>query len=147
MIPFSPPDISQDEIDEVVDTLKSGWITTGPKTRQLEANLAEFVGVNKVACQGSATAALECGLRLLDIGEGDEVITSAYTYTASASAICHVGATPVLCDVAPGSFEMNYDVLPQLVTERTKAVIPVDIAGRMVDYDRLAKALEGVSDT
>ena len=146
MIPFSPPDISQDEIDEVVDTLKSGWITTGPKTKQLEAKLAEFIGVGRLACLASATAALECGLRLLDIGEGDEVITSAYTYTASASAICHVGATPVLCDVAPGSFEMDYDALPQLVTERTKAVIPIDIAGRMADYDRLANALESVAD-
>lgn len=146
MIPFSPPDISQDEIDEVIDTLKSGWITTGPKTKQLEAELAAFIGVNKVACLGSATAALECGLRLLGIGEGDEVVTSAYTYTASASAICHVGATPVLCDVMPGSFEMDYGRLPQLVNERTKAVIPVDIAGRMVDYDALGEALASVAD-
>ena len=145
MIPFSPPDISQDEIDEVVDTLKSGWITTGPKTKQLESDLAEFVGTGKVACLGSATAALECALRLLGIGLGDEVITSAYTYTASASSICHVGATPVLCDVAPDSFEMDYAQLPSLVTERTKAVIPVDIAGRMVDYDSLRAALDSVS--
>ncbi len=141
MIPFSPPDITQEEIDEVVDTLKSGWITTGPKTKKLESELAEFVGTNKVACLGSATAALECGLRLLGVGPGDEVITSAYTYTASASAICHVGAKPVLCDVAPGSYEMDYAALPALVTQRTKAVIPVDIAGRMVDYDALAGAL------
>lgn len=142
MIPFSPPDISQDEIDEVVDTLRSGWITTGPKTKQLENDLAGFVGTGKVACLGSATAALECALRLLGIGPGDEVITSAYTYTASASSICHVGATPVLCDVAPDSFEMDYAQLPALVSERTKAVIPVDIAGRMVDYDRLYAALD-----
>lgn len=140
-ISFSPPDISQAEIDEVAEALKSGWITTGPRTKQLERDLADFVGTNRVACLGSATAALECGLRLLGIGPGDEVITSAYTYTASASCICHVGATPVLCDVAPNSFEMDYDRLPELVTENTRAVIPVDIAGRMVDYDRLFAAL------
>ncbi len=145
MIPFSPPDITQAEIDEVVDTLRSGWITTGPKTKQLERELADFVGTDKVACLASATAALECGLRLLGIGQGDEVITSAYTYTASASCICHVGATPVLCDVAPDSFEMDYEKLPDLVTERTRAVIPVDYAGRMVDYEKLAAALSRVS--
>ena len=145
MIPFSPPDITQEEIDEVVDTLRSGWITTGPKTKRLEAGLADFVGTSKVACLSSATAALECGLRLLGVGPGDEVITSAYTYTASASCICHVGATPVLCDVAPGSYEMDYERLASLVTKRTKAVIPVDIAGRMVDYDRLFDALDDVA--
>ena len=145
MIPFSPPDITQDEIDEVVDALRSGWITTGPKTKQLEADLAAFCGTPKVACLGSATAALECGLRLLGVGPGDEVVTSAYTYTASASAICHVGARPVLCDVAPGSFEMDYDRLGALVTEKTRAVIPVDVAGRMVDYDRLFAALDGAA--
>lgn len=145
MIPFSPPDITQDEIDEVVDTLKSGWITTGPKTKQLERDLAQFVGTGKVACLGSATAALECALRLLGIGPGDEVITSAYTYTASASAICHVGAIPVLCDVAPDSFEMDYERLSDLVTNKTKAIIPVDIAGRMVDYDSLGEALDAAS--
>ena len=143
MIPFSPPDITQAEIDEVVDTLKSGWITTGPKTKQLESDLASFVGTNKVACLGSGTAALECALRLLGIGPGDEVITSAYTYTASASSICHVGATPVLCDVAPDSFEMDYGRIASLVTKKTKAVIPVDLGGRMVDYDSLRDALEG----
>lgn len=141
-IPFSPPDITQAEIDEVVDTLQSGWITTGPKTKQLERDLATFIGTGKTACLGSATAALECGLRLLGVGPGDEVITSAYTYTASASAICHVGATPVLCDVAPGSFEMDYGRLSELVTENTRAVIPVDIAGRMIDYDQLRSALD-----
>lgn len=141
-ISFSPPDITQAEIDEVIDALQSGWITTGPKTKQLERDLAEFIGTDTVACLGSATAATECALRLLDVGPGDEVITSAYTYTASASPICHVGATPVLCDVAPDSFEMDYDQLPSLITERTKAVIPVDIAGRMVDYDALYAALD-----
>ena len=146
MIPFSPPDITQAEIDEVVDTLKSGWITTGPKTKQLERELAQFVGTTKVACLGSATAALECALRLLGIGPGDEVITSAYTYTASASPICHVGATPVLCDVAADSFEMDYSQLADRITPQTKAVIPVDIAGRMADYDSLYAALNAASD-
>ena len=144
-IPFSPPDYSQAEIDEVVDTLKSGWITTGPKTKQLERELTAYTGAAAVACLGSATAALECGLRLLDVGPGDEVITSAYTYTASASAICHVGATPVLCDVSADSFEMDYDQITRLVTEKTKAVIPVDIAGRMIDYGALVGALDSVS--
>lgn len=145
MIPFSPPDITQSEIDEVVDALKSGWITTGPKTKQFERDLAQFVGTGKVACLGSATAALECGLRLLGVGPGDEVITSAYTYTASASCICHVGATPVLVDVAPDSFEMDYDALASHVTERTRAVVPVDLGGRMADYDALYAALDSVS--
>lgn len=145
MIPFSPPDITQEEIDEVVDTLRSGWITTGPKTKRLEADLAAFIGTGKVACLGSATAALECGLRLLGVGPGDEVITSAYTYTASASAICHVGATPVLADVAPGSYEMDYEAVAGLVTKRTRAVIPVDLAGKMVDYDALRDALGSAS--
>ena len=142
MIPFSPPDITQAEIDLVVEALQSGWITTGPKTKQLERELAEFVGTGKVACLNSATAALECGLRLLGIGPGDEVITSAYTYTASASCICHVGATPVLCDVAPDSFEMDYAQLAKHVTDRTRAIIPVDLGGRMVDYERLFTVLD-----
>ena len=145
MIPFSPPDITQEEIDEVVDTLKSGWITTGPKTKQLERDLARFMGTGKVACLGSATAALECGLRLLGIGPGDEVITSAYTYTASASCICHVGATPVLVDVSKGSYEMDYEALPAHITERTRAIIPIDLGGRMVDYDALHAALDSAS--
>lgn len=145
-VSFSPPDITQAEIDEVVDALKSGWITTGPKTKEFERKLAAFTGAERVATFASATAALECALRALGVGPGDEVITSAYTYTASCSVICHVGATPVLCDVAPGTYEMDYDALPSLVTERTRAVIPVDIAGRMVDYDRLFAALDGVRD-
>ena len=145
LISFSPPDITQAEIDEVVDALGSGWITTGPKTKQLERDLAAFVGTGKVACLGSATAALECGLRLLGIGPGDEVITSAYTYTASASAICHVGATPVLCDVAHDSFEMDYSQLEKHVNEHTRAIIPVDIAGRMVDYDALCDSLGSIA--
>lgn len=141
-IAFSPPDIGEDEIAEVVDALRSGWITTGPKTKRFERELAAYTGAARVACLSSATAALECALRVLGIGPGDEVITSAYTYTASCSPICHVGATPVLCDTAPGSFEMDYDALARLVTERTRAVVPVDLAGVMCDYDALFAALE-----
>lgn len=141
-IPFSPPDITEAEIAEVADALRSGWITTGPKTKQLERELAAFLGTPRVACLGSATAALECALRALGIGPGDEVITSAYTYTASCSPICHVGATPVLCDVAPGSYEMDYAQLEKLITPRTKAIIPVDLAGVMCDYDALFSAID-----
>ena len=140
-IAFSPPDISQAEIDAVAEAMRSGWITTGPKTKELEHRLADLTKAAGVACLSSATAALECALRALGIGPGDEVIVPAYTYTASCSPICHVGATPVLIDTAPGSFEMNYAELGDLVTERTRAVIPVDIAGRMCDYDRLEGVL------
>ena len=145
-IPFSPPDITEAEIAEVADALRSGWITTGPKTKQLERELAAFLGTPRVACLGSATAALECALRALGIGPGDEVITSAYTYTASCSPICHVGATPVLADVAPNSFEMDYASLDELITPRTRAIIPVDIAGRPCDYDALESALVAAHD-
>ncbi len=140
-IPFSPPDITEAEIDEVAGALRSGWITTGPKTKQLERELADFLGTPRVACLASATAALEIALRLLGIGPGDEVITSAYTYTASASPICHVGATPVLCDVAAGSFEMDYSQLAKHITPRTKAIVPVDLGGVMCDYDALFAAI------
>lgn len=145
-ISFSPPDITQAELDEVADALRGGWITTGPKTKEFEREIARFAQADRAATFASATAALECALRAIGVGPGDEVITSAYTYTASCSVICHVGATPVLCDVAPGSYEMDYDALTDLVTERTRAVIPVDIAGRMVDYDRLFAALDSTSD-
>ena len=145
-ISFSPPDITQAELDEVADALKSGWITTGPKTKEFEREIARFAQADRAATFASATAALECALRALGIGPGDEVITSAYTYTASCSVICHVGATPVLCDVAPGSYEMDYDALDGLITERTRAIIPVDIAGRMVDYARLFTALDAARD-
>lgn len=141
-VEFSPPDIGQDEIDEVVDTLKSGWITTGPKTKRFEAELAKFTGAARVACTSAATTALECALRMLGIGPGDEVITSAYTYTASASPICHVGATPVLVDTAPGSFMMDPAGVAAAITPRTRAVIPVDIAGVMYDYDTLEAILD-----
>ena len=137
-IKSSPPDITQEEIDEVVDTLKSGWITTGPKTKLFEKQIAQYCGTNKAVCLNSATAGLELVLRELGVGPGDEVITSAYTYTASASVINHVGAKIVLCDVQDGqSFEMDYDKLSKLITEKTKVIIPVDIAGKICDYNKL----------
>lgn len=141
-IKFSPPDISQEEIDQVVETLKSGWITTGPKTKEFENKIADYLGTKKSVCLNSATACMEMALRILGIGPGDEVITSAYTYTASASVIAHVGAKIVLCDIAENSFEMDYDKLSQLITEKTKVIIPVDIGGVPCDYDRLIKVLE-----
>lgn len=141
-IKFSPPDIGQAEIDEVVDTLRSGWITTGPKTKEFERRIAAFCGTSKAVCLNSATAGLELILRILDIGEGDEVITSAYTYTASASVIEHVGAKIVLCDTAADTFEMDYEKLPALITEKTKAIIAVDYGGRMCDYDVLCNIVE-----
>ena len=145
-IPFSPPDISEEEIANVVEVLKSGWITTGPKTKLFEQRIAEYCGTAKAVCLNSATACMELILRLFGIGEGDEVITTAYTYTASASVICHVGAKVVLVDTAPGSFEMDYDKLPDLITDKTKAIIPVDIAGVMCDYDKIFKAVNSKKD-
>lgn len=139
---FSPPDITDREIDEVVSALKSGWITTGPRTKEFEKKIAEFVGVDRAVCLNSATAAMEGVLRILGIGPGDEVITSAYTYTASASIIDHVGAKIVLVDTAPNSYEMDYSKLADAITENTKMVIPVDLAGKMCDYDKLYEAIE-----
>lgn len=139
---FSPPDITEREIDEVVDTLRSGWITTGPKTKLFEQKLAEFSHTSKAVCLNSATACAEMALRVLGIGPGDEVITTAYTYTASASVVCHVGAKLVLVDTAKNSHEMDYDKLEAAITEKTKAVIPVDLAGIMCDYDRIFEILE-----
>jgi len=141
-IPFSPPDISQSEIDRVVEVLKSGWITTGPKTKEFERQIAAYCNTKKAVCLNSATACMELILRLFGIGEGDEVITSAYTYTASASVICHVGAKVVLVDTAPGSYHIDYDKLSDAITEKTKAIIPVDIAGVMCDYDKIIKIAE-----
>lgn len=141
-IKFSPPDIGQAEIDEVVDTLRSGWITTGPKTKEFERRIAAFCGTSKAVCLNSATAGLELILRILGIGDGDEVITSAYTYTASASVIEHVGAKIVLCDITDDGYEMDYSRLEKLVTDKTKAVILVDIAGKICDYDRARAILE-----
>lgn len=141
-IPFSPPDITDEEIKEVIQTLKSGWITTGPKTKELEKRIAEYVGVNKAVCLNSATASMELTLRILGVGPGDEVITTAYTYTASASVIEHVGAKVVLVDTAPNSYEMDYSQLADAITEKTKVIIPVDIAGKMCDYDRIYEVIE-----
>lgn len=136
-IPFSPPDISDLEIAEVVATLQSGWITTGPRTKQLEKNIAEWIGTEKCVCLNSQTACAEMALHVMGIGPGDEVITCAYTYTASASVIAHVGAKIVLIDTQPDSLEMDYAALEKAVTEKTKAIIPIDIAGIPCDYDRL----------
>lgn len=141
-IPFSPPDITQAEIDAVVEVLKSGWITTGPKTKLFEQKIAEYVGTSRAVCFNSATAAMELTLRILGVGPGDEVITSAYTYTASASVIHHVGAEIVLVDTAPDSYEMDYEKLADAITEKTKVIIPVDIAGKMCDYDAIFGAVE-----
>ncbi len=136
-IPFSPPDISEVEINEVVDTLKSGWITTGPKTKKFERLIGEYVGTNNVVCLNSQTACQEMALRIMGIGAGDEVITSAYTYSASASVIHHVGAKIVLVDLDENGLEMNYQQLEEKINEKTKAIIPVDIAGIPCDYDRI----------
>lgn len=141
-IPFSPPDITNEEIEEVIETMKSGWITTGPRTKAFEREIAKYVGTSKAVCLNSATAAMELTLRILGIGPGDEVITSAYTYTASASVIDHVGAKIVLVDTAPDSFEMDYEKLADAITERTKAIIAVDLAGKMCDYDTIFKVVE-----
>lgn len=136
-IKFSPPDIQEEDIKAVEEVLRSGWITTGPKVKLFEQEISKFCNTNKTVALSSATACLELTLRLLGIGPGDEVITSAYTYTATCSVICHVGATPVLIDVAPGSFEMDYEKVADAITERTKAIIPVDLFGIMCDYNKI----------
>jgi dTDP-4-amino-4,6-dideoxygalactose transaminase len=145
-IEFSPPDISEAEIKEVVEALQSGWITTGPKTKELERRVAAYCGVNRAVCLNSQTACAELALRVLGVGEGDEVITSAYTYTASASVICHVGAIPVLVDVQENGYEMDYDKLAAAITPRTKAIIPVDLGGVPCDYERLFAIVESKKD-
>ena len=142
MIPFSPPDITDLEIGEVIEALKSGWITTGPRTKQLEKNIAEWVGTERCVCLNSQTACAEMALHVMGIGPGDEVITSAYTYTASASVIAHVGAKIVLIDVQKDSLEMDYDALEAAINEKTKAIIPVDLAGIPCDYDRIFEIAE-----
>lgn len=141
-IKFSPPDITDLEVAEVAEALRSGWITTGPKTKLFESKIAEFCHTKRPVCLNSATACMEMILRVLGVGPGDEVITSAYTYTASASVICHVGATPVLLDTAKNSFEMDYDALSKAITNKTKAIIPVDLAGKMCDYDKIFEIVE-----
>ena len=141
-IPFSPPDISDLEVEEVCAALRSGWITTGPRTKALEEKIASWLGTAKCVCLNSQTACAEMALRALGIGEGDEVITSAYTYTASASVVCHVGAKLVLVDIQPKGLEMDYDALERAVTEKTKAIIPVDLGGIPCDYDRIFEIVE-----
>lgn len=141
-IAFSPPDITEEEIQAVSEALRSGWITTGPRTKEFERNIAQFVGCNRAACLNSATACLETALRLLGIGEGDEVIVPAYTYTASASVVAHVNAKLVLIDVEKDTYHLDYEALEAAINESTKAVIPVDIGGVMVDYDRIRKIVE-----
>lgn len=141
-IPFSPPDVTEAEIAEVCDALRSGWITTGPRTKEFEKLIAMCCQTRMAVCLNSATACMELILRVLGVGPGDEVITSAYTYTATASVTCHVGAKVVLVDTAPDSFEMDYDKLADAITERTKVIIPVDLGGVVCDYDRVFAAVE-----
>ncbi len=141
-ITFSPPDITEEEIAEVAEALRSGWITTGPRTKHLEKEIAAYCRTEEAVCLNSATAALELTLHALGIGPGDEVITSAYTYTASASPIYHVGAKIVLVDTTLESYEMDYEKVEKCITSRTKAIIPVDIAGIACDYDKLFAAVE-----
>ena len=145
-IPFSPPDISELEIEEVAQALRSGWITTGPRTKELERQVAAFCGTERAVCLNSQTACAEMALRVLGVGPGDEVITSAYTYTASASVICHVGAKVVLIDTQPDSLEMDYEKLENAINEKTKAIIPVDLAGIPCDYERLFEIVERKKD-
>lgn len=141
-IPFSPPDMTEAEIAEVCEALRSGWITTGPRTKEFERLIAMCCGTRKAVCLNSATACMELALRVLGVGPGDEVIVPAYTYTATASVVYHVGARVVMVDTAPGSFEMDYDRLGECITERTKVVIPVDLGGVVCDYDRVFEAVE-----
>lgn len=145
-VSFSPPDINEEDINEVIDTLRSGWITTGPKTKKFENEIARYCGTERAVCLNSATAGLELILRLLEIGEGDEVITSAYTYTASASVIDHVKAKIVLVDVAPNSYELDLEKLEAAITEKTKAIIPVDLGGVICDYEKIYEIVERKKD-
>lgn len=141
-IPFSPPDITEAEIEQVAEALRSGWITTGPKTKELEREVSDLCGTSRAVCLNSQTACAEMTLRLLGIGEGDEVITCAYTYTASASVVCHVGAKLVLIDTQEDSLEMDYNKLAEAITEKTKVIIPVDLGGVPCDYDRIFSIVE-----
>lgn len=141
-IPFSPPDISELEISSVIETLRSGWITTGPKSKEFESRISSYLGTNKTIVMNSATICMEMALRVLNIGPGDEVITTAYTYTASASVINHVGAKIIMIDTLENSFQLNYEQIANAITEKTKAIIPVDIGGSVVDYDRIIRILD-----
>lgn len=155
-IPFSPPDMTDAEMNEVAEAMKSGWITTGPRTKEFEHLISmccqtvrqddEGKPLPTTVCLNSATACMELALRVLGIGEGDEVIVPAYTYTATASAVCHVGARPVMVDCAPGSFEMDYSKVAEAINERTKAVMPVDLGGIVADYDAVFSAVESKKD-
>lgn len=155
-IPFSPPDMTDAEMNEVAEAMKSGWITTGPRTKEFEHLISmccqtarqddEGKPLPTTVCLNSATACMELVLRVLGIGEGDEVIVPAYTYTATASAVCHVGARPVMVDCAPGSFEMDYSKVAEAINERTKAVMPVDLGGIVADYDAVFSAVESKKD-
>ena len=155
-IPFSPPDMTDAEMNEVAEAMKSGWITTGPRTKEFEHLISmccqtarqddEGKPLPTTVCLNSATACMELALRVLGIGEGDEVIVPAYTYTATASAVCHVGARPVMVDCAPGSFEMDYGKMADAINERTKAVMPVDLGGIVADYDAVFSAVESKKD-
>lgn len=142
-VPFSPPDMTEQEVDLVREAILSGWITTGPKTKEFEQLIALVTQTKRAVCLNSATACMESILRVLGVGPGDEVITSAYTYTATASVVCHVGARVVLVDTKPGSFEMDYDKMADAITERTKVVIPVDLGGVICDYKAIFAAVEG----
>lgn len=144
-VAFAPPDITEEEISELVEVLRSGWITTGPKTKLLEKSIAEYLGTNKAVCLNSGTAALELTLRILGIGPGDEVITPSYTYSASASVIEHVGAKIVMIDTGQDSYEMDYEQVSDAINERTKAIIAVDIAGKMCDYETIKNIVDSKS--
>ncbi len=145
-IPFSPPDITEKEVELVAEVLRSGWITTGPKTKEFEEKIANYIGTNKAVCLNSATASMEMTLRLLGVGPGDEVIVPAYTYTATCSVICHVGATPVIVDISTDSFEMDYDNLDNIINEKTKVIMPVDLGGVVCDFDKIYQLLERNKD-
>lgn len=141
-IPFSPPDITEKEIELVSEALRSGWITTGPKTKLFEQKIADYIGTSKAVCLNSATAAMEMTLRLLGVGEGDEVIVPAYTYTATCSVICHVRAKPVIVDIAEESYELDYDKLDDVINEKTKVIMPVDLGGVVCDFDKIYNLVE-----
>lgn len=145
-IPFSPPDMTEAEVKEVSEAILSGWITTGPRTKELEKQVATYIGVNKAVCLNSQTACAEMALRILGVGEGDEVIVPAYTYTASASIVCHVGAKLIFVDIQQDSLEMDYNAVEAAITPKTKAIIPVDLAGVPCDYDRLMNIVESKRD-
>lgn len=141
-VPFSPPDITEEEIEAVAAAMRSGWITTGPRTKEFEEQIAQYCGTKRAVCLNSSTACMEMTLRMLGVGSGDEVITSAYTYTASASVVCHVGAELKLVDTQKDSLEMDYEQLEAAITEKTKVIIPVDLAGVICDYDRIYEIVE-----